>query len=132
MSLVARQKIYRLVFWVGYFMVLAVTFIPFKQDFLRHSISIVTFKFHLDQVLHAVVYLLICIYFSAGHYMGLTLFRGNSFKVFLILILALATVTEAVQIFVPARVFNFFDLIANVVGVGIGLVVIWVFGGSKR
>jgi len=132
MSLVARQKIYRWVFWVGYFMVLVVTFIPLKQDFLRQSISIVNFKFHLDQVLHAAVYLLICIYFSLGHYMGLTLFRGNSFKVFLILVLALATVTEAVQIFVPARVFNFFDLIANVVGVGIGLVVIWVFGGSKR
>lgn len=36
----------------------------------------------------------------------------------------LATVTEGVQLWVPARTFNVFDWVANMAGIGIGLLVI--------
>lgn len=126
-----KQTLYRSIFWLGYLMVLAATFIPLKQDFLRQPVNLITFKVHLDQIFHAVVYLLICLYFYLGHYMGLTLFRRNSVLVFLVMILVLATVTEGVQIFVPARVFNVFDWIANLIGIGMGMGIYWVTGRRK-
>lgn len=109
--------------------VLVAAFIPLKHDLHDKTISIITIKFHFDQVLHAVVYLLICLYFLTGQFLGLALFKENSFKKFILTILILATVTEAVQIFVPSRAFNFFDWLANVVGIVIGLMVIW---GRRR
>jgi hypothetical protein len=118
------QKIYRTIFWVGYVMVFVAAFIPFKKDLHEITFNIVSFKFHFDQVLHTFVYLLICLYFPAGQYLGLTLFKNNSFKKFLLVILVLATVTEAVQLAVPSRTFNFFDIVANLIGIGVGLLVI--------
>lgn len=119
------QKFYCSIFWVGYFLVFVAAFIPLKIDLHKITINIVSFKFHFDQVLHSVVYLLICLYFLAGKSLGLTLFKENSFKKFLLMILVLATVTEAVQLVVPSRAFNFFDWLANVIGICIGVVVIW-------
>jgi glycopeptide antibiotics resistance protein len=107
-------------------MVFAATFIPFKEDLHEITFNIVTFKFHFDQILHSVVYLLICLYLPAGQYFGLTLFKDNSFKKFLILIMGLAIVTETIQLAVPYRAFNFFDLVANVVGIGLGLGIIYI------
>ncbi len=124
-----NQSIYRSVFWFGYVIVFAAAFVPLKIDLHKITISIVSFKFHFDQLLHLVVYLLICQYFPAGQYFGFVLFIDNSFKKFLIIILVLAIVTETVQLAVPYRAFNFFDLLANVVGIGIGLVVIYI--GSR-
>jgi glycopeptide antibiotics resistance protein len=123
---VIKQSIYRSVFWLGYVMVIAATFIPFKEDLHEITFNIVTFKFHFDQILHSIVYLLICLYLPAGQYFGLTLFEDNSFKKFLILIMGLAIVTETIQLAVPYRAFNFFDLVANVVGIGLGLGIIYI------
>jgi VanZ family protein len=126
-----KQKIYRSIFWLGYIMVFAVTFIPFKKDLHEITFNIVTFKFHFDQVLHGIVYFLICLYLLAGSFQGLTLFKEDSFKKFILAVFILATITEGVQLFVPYRVFNLFDWLANVVGIGVGLVVIWLFGRRK-
>jgi hypothetical protein len=65
------------------------------------------------------------LYFFAGQLFGVTLFKENSLKKFILAVLILATITEAVQIFVPSRAFNFFDWLANVIGIVIGLIVIW-------
>jgi VanZ family protein len=126
-----KQKIYRSVFWLGYIMVFTLAFIPFKKDLHEITFNIVTFKFHFDQVLHVVVYFLICLYFVAGQYLGLTLFNLDSFKKFILAVLILATITEGVQLIIPYRAFNLFDYVANLVGIGVGLVVIWLFGRRK-
>ena len=125
-----NQKVYRSIFWIGYLMVLVAAFVPLKYDLHDKTINFIAFKFYLDQVLHAVVYFLICLYFLAGLLLGLTLFKENSFKKFILAVFILATITEGVQLFVPYRVFNFFDWLANVVGIGVGLVVIWLVGGK--
>jgi VanZ family protein len=113
-------------------MVFVAAFIPLKYDLHDKTISIITFKFHLDQVLHAVVYFLICLYFLAGQFLALTLFKENSFKKFILAVFILATITEGVQLFVPYRAFNLFDWVANVVGIGVGLVVIWLYGRRRK
>jgi VanZ family protein len=105
-------------------MVLVTAFVPLKYDLHNKTISVITFEFHLDQVLHAAVYLLICLYFLAGQFLGLTLFKENSFKRFILAVLILATVSEAVQLFVPSRAFNFFDWFSNIIGICVGVIVI--------
>jgi VanZ family protein len=84
------------------------------------------FKIRLDQLLHFCVFFLICIYYLVGKIKGLRLFEAKSLIKFVILSLILATVSEMVQIWVPERRFNIFDLVANVTGVGIGVAVILV------
>jgi VanZ family protein len=128
------KTIYRTIFWLGYTTVLAASFITLKNDLHKITFDVISFKFHLDQVLHTVVYFLICMYFLAGKHYGLTLFKDNSIKWFLPVVLFLATFTEVVQLFVPSRAFNVFDMLANVIGVGVGLMVMWLVGrvGSRE
>jgi VanZ family protein len=63
-------------------------------------------------------------YFLFGQRKGITLFEKNSIQKFIVLILLLATVTEIVQLWVPERTFNVFDLASNLAGLGIGVGVI--------
>ena len=128
------RTIYRTIFWLGYTTVLAASFITLKNDLHKITFDVISFQFHLDQVLHTVVYFLICMYFLVGNHFGLTLFKDNSIKWFLLVVLFLATFTEVVQLFVPSRAFNVFDMLSNVVGVGVGMGVMWLVGrvGSKK
>jgi VanZ family protein len=56
------------------------------------------------------------------------LFKTNSLKKFTILIFYLGTITELIQLWVPERTFNVFDLLSNIAGLLIGLGVIIVAG----
>jgi VanZ family protein len=127
-----KEKIYRYIFWAGYIMVIIAAFIPFKKDLHKITLNVVSFKFHLDQVLHTIVYFLICIYSLVGQLFGVTLFKENSFRKFILAVFILATITEAVQLFVPYRAFNFFDWLSNVIGMCIGIGVIWGVGRLRK
>jgi VanZ family protein len=70
-------------------------------------------------------------YYFFGLIKGISLFAKNSLLKFVLLIFLLATVTEVIQIWVPERAFNPKDWIANVMGAGIGLLVIVVSGKRK-
>jgi VanZ family protein len=63
-------------------------------------------------------------YYLIGQWKGLNLFTLNPLIKFILVILLLATVTEVVQLWVPQRSFNEFDLVANVSGVVVGVAVI--------
>ena len=56
-------------------------------------------------------------------FLVLTLFGSKSAIKFLTCILLLAIVTELVQIWVPSRSFNIFDMVSNVVGVISGVLI---------
>ena len=127
-----KQKIYRFIFWMGYILVFVAAFVPIKINFHDITFGVVSVKFHLDQILHAVVYFLICMYFLTGEYLGLKLFKDNSFRKYLLVVLVLATVTEVVQLTMPSRAFNVFDMIANFVGIGVGIIVISLVYRKKR
>jgi VanZ family protein len=47
-------------------------------------------------------------------------------------ILFLATVTECIQIWVPTRSFNIMDWVANVAGIGLGVIVIKIAEGRFK
>jgi VanZ family protein len=104
-------------------MVFIVAFVPLRMDLHKITINAVAFNLHFDQILHSIVYLMIPLYYLVGQYLGMTIFNDNSFLKFLFAIFFLAIVTEIIQIFVPSRAFNFFDLVANLFGVLIGLLI---------
>lgn len=118
------NRVYRAVFWIGYLAVFSVTFIKLGGDLHKKTIKIITYKFHFDQVLHSFVYILIMLYYLFGQYSGFNLFKNKSFIKYLTLILFLATITEFIQLFVPYRSFNVFDMVANFVGILAGVMVI--------
>jgi VanZ family protein len=112
-------------------MVLITAFIPLTS--LSVSLSKITFgpgsfQIRLDYLLHITIYFIICMYYLAGQWKGLMLFNKNSLKKFILLILLLATATEVIQLFIPARMFNLWDWVGNVSGVMIGLLIIIIAG----
>ena len=119
------QRLYRILFWIGYFGVLITTFIPIRRiNFNKITIGPDAFHIRLDHLLHFTAYFLICIYYLAGWKKGLSLFAADPLRKFVLMVLFLATVTELVQLWVPERAFNVFDMLSNVIGVVVGLGVI--------
>ncbi|MBN1598353.1 MAG: VanZ family protein [Bacteroidales bacterium] len=117
-------NVYRILFWIAYLAVLITTFIPVAGELNKTHIGPESFKIRLDHLLHLLVYFLICMYYLFGIRNRIDLFEKNSFLKFILLILLLGIITEVVQIWVPERAFNVFDLISNVAGVGLGVFVI--------
>jgi VanZ family protein len=127
------QKIYRYIFWIGYAAVFYSSLIKIPGSLNETKIGVEGFNIRLDHLLHLAVYFLIVIYFMAGQRKGPVLFRKNALLKFIIVILLLATVTEVVQLWVPARAFNPLDWLSNVAGVILGLGVVCVVKqGWKR
>jgi VanZ family protein len=100
--------------------VLVAAFVPVAGALNRIHLGPEAFSIRLDHLLHFVAYFLICMYFLAGEMTGLSLFKNRSLTKFIILVLFLAVITETVQLWVPSRVFNVFDLAANLAGVTAG------------
>jgi len=123
-------KAYRIIFWTGYLAVLITTFIPLAGELNKTHIGPDSFNIRLDHLLHLVVYFLICMYYLFGIRNRIDLFEKNSLVKFILLILLLGIITEVVQLWVPERAFNVFDLLANVAGVVAGVVVIRVAQGT--
>jgi len=115
------KKLYKYIFWAGYIAVLITTFIPISGSLNKVKLGPESFHIRLDQLLHFMVYFLICMYFLAGQQKGYPLFSENSLTKFTLVVFLLAIVTEWVQLFVPDRAFNVFDLISNVTGVFLGM-----------
>ena len=120
-QMILHQKTFRYIFWTGYLTVLITAFLPVARNLDKIKLGPESFHIRLDHLLHLTVYFLICMYFLFGQRKAIKLFKKKSVQKFIVLILLLATVTEVVQLWVPERTFNVFDLVSNVAGVGIGL-----------
>jgi VanZ family protein len=127
-----KQKLFRSIFWTGYLLVFVTSFIPLAGSLSKIKIGPESFKVHLDQLLHFVVYFLIGIFYLIGQQKGIYLFKLNPLRKFILLILLLATITEIVQLWVPERAFNVYDLVSNLAGVIIGTVIIKVAQRSVK
>jgi VanZ family protein len=125
------QKLYKLTFWSGYTAVLVTSVLNLKWKLDEKHVRLL-FDLRLDHLLHFGAYFLIGMYYLLGQRMGLSLFRQHSMRTFLILTLLLASVTEVVQLWVPARAFNPFDWVANVAGIGMGVIIITVIDGKRK
>lgn len=97
---------------------------PVAGELNKKHIGSESFNIRLVHLLHLLVYFLICMYYLLGSGQGVKLFEKNSLLKFFLVILLLALITEVVQLWIPERAFNVFDLISNLAGVGIGAGVI--------
>jgi len=104
----------------GYLGTLIFAFMPIAGDLSKSKVKAIVFKIRLDHLLHFGAYLLICLYYLAGKLFGYRLFETKSLLKFLIIVLLLAIVTEGVQLWVPERKFNPFELLTNVSGIAVG------------
>jgi VanZ family protein len=96
-------------------------FIPIVWDLSSIKTGIISFRIRLDYLLHFTVYFLICVYYIFEQWKGLNLFNSNYLIKFILLSILLATGTEVVQLWVPQRSFNPWDMVANMVGVSVGI-----------
>ncbi len=126
------QKLYKLIFWAGYATTLIIAILPIAGDLTKIRFGYGIFNIRLDHLLHLSAYFLICMYYLWGQHRGLILFRNYSLRYFVIVTVILATVTEFVQIFVPARAFNVLDWVANVSGIAVGVIVIKIVEGRSK
>jgi VanZ family protein len=125
------QTLYKRIFWIGYITVLITAFLALPWQLDKIKIGTIDLHIRLDHLLHLLVYFLICMYFFAGQRNGLILFRHHARTKFLLFIIFLATVTEVVQLGVPYRSFNPMDWVANLSGVIIGLLVMYLLRRRK-
>lgn len=98
-----------------------ISIIPVGGELNKIYIGAEAFQIRLDHLLHFLVYFLICMYYLAGSENGYILFKESSLIKFTLLVLILAVVTESVQLWVPERAFNVFDMLSNVAGAGLGV-----------
>ncbi len=116
-----KTNLYKIAFFLGYISILVATFIPVIGNLNSMKIGPDAFKIRLDFLLHFLVYLVICLYYLLGIRLGYKLFYNHAFLKFIIMVVILAIFTELVQIWVPSRSFNIFDIISNLVGVILGV-----------
>ena len=126
------QFFYRFVFFFGYTTVLITALIPMSGGLSKISLGPELIQIRLDHFLHFSVYFLICIYFLLGVRLELHLFKVHSISKFAFLVLFLAIGSELLQIWVPSRAFNIFDMISNILGFFVGLWIIKVKNRQKK
>jgi VanZ family protein len=103
---------------------LVMAMMPVGGELSRHKVGSVL---RMDYFLHALVYFAICIYFLVGWNKRILLFEKKPLLKFIIVMVILASVTEMVQLAVPSRTFNPLDWVANLVGLGVGLICLKMF-----
>ncbi|HOZ14460.1 MAG TPA: VanZ family protein [Tenuifilaceae bacterium] len=91
-------------------------FLPF--DFKR--VDVVGVSIHSDYLVHVLLFFALVLLVKFLH-------LKIKLSVLIILMLLVAIIAEVIQIYIPQRTFNYFDLISNVFGVLLGFV-FWFFG----
>ena len=116
------EKLYRVLFYLLCISLLVSSVIKFGGALNKTKIGIGELKFRLDHVLHAIAYFIFSMYYIAGQYFGLRLFKKSNHLFFFFLLFAVGFLAEALQILVPYRSFTLLDLLSNLVGIGAGFV----------
>jgi len=118
------KLLYKITFWTGYAAMLILAVLPSGGNLSGKNVATI----RLDYLVHFGVYLAIAMYIIAGRKFGFQLFRNHSTTKSIIIVILLAVITELLQLAVPYRTFNPLDLVANVAGVAVCLLVCWSSG----
>lgn len=119
-----KHIIYKLFFWAWLIIITLLNLIPTSPS---HKIEFGNgFSLRLDYVEHITAYaLLIFLYVIQDSKYNLN--SLSKIKLILIVLFGIiyACITEYLQKFIQGRVFNPYDLISNVIGIGTGMIVIY-------
>ena len=115
----AAERYYRILFYILCLLILVSAVIKIGGA-LDKKVGIGELKIRLDHLLHALAYFIFSMYYIAGRYFGLKLFERHEHLLFFLIIFVLGFLAEVLQIWVPYRSFSMMDMLANIVGIGIG------------
>lgn len=118
---VTVEKLYRIVFYLICTFLLVSSLIKVGGALNRTKIEIGEIKLRMDYLLHAVAYFIFSLYYIAGKYFGLKLFKRRRHGSFFLIIFLLGFLAETLQIWIPSRSFNVMDLLSNLTGIALGL-----------
>jgi len=91
-------------------------FLPFNFS----KVVISGIRIHTDYFTHIVLFVVIVIVID------LLRVKLNPMRVFLAL-LCVAVIAEVVQLYIPKRTFNYWDMVSNIAGVMIGGILVWIW-----
>ena len=80
-----------------------------------------SFSFRADYLCHALAFFGIVSIFSVARQNQVVIFKRFAWMKLILLCLVLGVAIESIQHFIPGRTFNVFDMLSNLVGVAIGL-----------
>lgn len=107
--------------WLAFLFVLNV--IPLGNE-VNRSLSGHKFIFRLDYLVHLVSFAAYAGIFLYAKHKMLTVFRGQELLKFSAVVLSAAGLFESIQLGLPYRTFNPWDLVSNLAGAFIGIVII--------
>ena len=93
-------------------------------DNTPNTIPIVKFEMRLDYLLHFLVYLPLG--FTLMNWKHLSKKKANQYY-FIALLILMSLIPEILQLFIPYRTFNHYDLLFNLAGVLFGIIIVQVF-----
>ena len=116
--------------WILFFALLAMwiliiqvlpRFLPFSFD----RIAIAGIMVHTDYLTHVLLFVAIVLIVD--------LLRLKIKVMYLLpFVLFAAVVAEVIQLYIPKRTFNYWDLVSNIAGVFIGFILVWIVRKGRR
>ena len=119
---VSFERLYRILFYILCLLVLFSAVIKIGGN-LDKKIGIGELRVRMDHLLHALAYFIFSMYYIAGRYIGLKLFKKRKHIFFFFVLFVLGLLAEGLQIWIPYRSFSLMDLLSNLVGIGMGYLV---------
>lgn len=110
----------RLLFWVWLIILLILNTIPLG-DSVNRSLSTHKFVFRLDYIIHLLTFMAFSGVYILGNILNQHIFKSNELLKFAVITILAAISLELLQILIPYRTFNPWDLVANVLGAVLGI-----------
>jgi VanZ family protein len=111
--------IYKVLFWIWFVLIIVLSLLPNTP---KNKMEIGNIIFRIDYLEHLIVYFLLGFLFIMYQRTNTSMIIG----IYIIMGIAWASLTEAVQLFVKGRTFNPVDLVYNSAGITLGLLITWI------
>lgn len=113
-------KVVRPLFWAWLIILLMLNTIPLGND-VNRSLSTHKFAFRLDYIVHLLTFMAFSGLYILGRFLNQHIFKSNELLKFAVITILAAISMEILQIFIPYRTFNPWDLVANLAGALLGI-----------
>jgi VanZ family protein len=123
------MKLIHKIFWLYTILIPFLAVLPINGSNSRLNSTYIIFV-RLDYLAHVGIFILWIVLYKWAYFSVKNKFRGNGAFRLSLLFLLFAILSEVIQSFIPYRSFNINDLIANLLGVAIGLIILFAKHGN--
>jgi VanZ family protein len=116
-----KKTISNLLFWLLVLVIIGLTLIP--RALLNEALLFES-KNRLDYLFHFLTFLPLPV---LAYFASQDNFKLKKWKILISIAFILSVLVEFVQIFTAGRTFNFYDILANILGLAVGLLVVFAF-----